>query len=69
MVVLVVAGNNVEFYTVKDVREILHIGKTKAYTLCKMKLFPTLKIGNKTLIYKNEFNQWLKESENSTIEM
>lgn len=69
MVVLAVAENNIEFYTVQDVQEILHIGKTKAYNLCKMKLFPILKIGNKTLIYKKEFYQWLRENENLTIEM
>ena len=60
---------NIEFYTVKDIQEILHIGKTKAYELCKTELFPTIKIGNKTLIYKEEFYQWLRENENGTIFM
>ena len=49
--------DKVEFYTVKDIKEILHIGKNKAYALCNLELFPTVKMGNKLLIYKQEFEQ------------
>ncbi len=59
----------IEFLTVKDLQEILHIGKTKAYSLCKLKVFPVIKIGSKTLIYKKEFYQWLEENKNLTIFM
>ena len=58
-----------EFLTVKDIQKILHIGKTKAYDLCKLKLFSTIKIGSKTLIYKDSFMQFLRENENSKIFM
>lgn len=57
----------VEFYTIKDIQAILHIGKNKAYALVKLEHFPTLKIGNKTLIYKKEFEQWLIENQNNQI--
>ena len=59
--------DKIEFYTVKDIKEILRIGKNKAYALCNMELFPIVKMGNKTLIYKKEFEQWLEESQNSHI--
>ncbi len=58
-----------EFYTVKDIQQILHIGKTKAYDLCKLQLFSTIKIGSKTLIYKDSFHQFLRENENNTVFM
>ena len=44
----------IEFLTVKDLQEILHIGKSKAYELCKLKGFPVIKIGSKKLIYKKD---------------
>ena len=59
----------IEFLTVKDLQEILHIGKSKAYELCKLKGFPVIKIGSKTLIYKKEFIQWLEEHQGLTIHM
>lgn len=58
-----------EFLTVQDLQEILHIGKTKAYELCKLKVFPTIKIGSKTLIYKDSFMQFLRDNENNRIIM
>ena len=60
-------NKEIEFYTVQDLQRILHIGKSKSYVLCKQRLFPTIKIGSKTLIYKEEFNQWLRENENNHI--
>ena len=59
--------DEIEFYTVKDLQRILHIGKSKAYDLCKLKGFPVIKIGSKTLIYKKEFQQWLREHEGLTV--
>ena len=50
----------IEFYTVRDIKEILHIGKNKAYALVGLQLFPTIKMENKLLIYKKEFEQWLE---------
>ena len=32
--------DKIEFYTVKDIKEILRIGKNKVYALCNMELFP-----------------------------
>jgi len=59
--------DSIEFYTIKDIQAILHIGKNKAYALVKLDQFPTLRIGNKTLIYKKEFEQWLIENQNRQI--
>ncbi len=59
--------DKVEFYTIKDIKEMLHIGKNKTYALVNLQLFPTIKIGNKTLIYKDEFDQWLEENQNCKI--
>lgn len=57
----------IEFLTVRDLQEILHIGKSKTYDLCKLKGFPVIKIGSKTLIYKKEFYQWLEEHKGLTV--
>lgn len=57
----------IEFLTVKDLQEILHKGKTKAYELCKLKVFPVIKIGSKTLIYKKEFYKWLEDNRGLVI--
>ena len=37
-------------YTVEEVREILGIGKNKAYELCNNQTFPVLRIGSRILI-------------------
>lgn len=46
-------------YTVKEIREILRIGKNQAYALVKRDDFPAKKIGNDYRIPKKAFEKWL----------
>jgi len=46
-------------YTVEEVREILGIGKNKAYELCNNQTFPVLRIGSRILIPIRTFEDWL----------
>lgn len=49
-----------QFYTVTDIRNILTIGTNKAYNLIKSDGFPSIKIGRKYLVPKDEFEKWVK---------
>jgi excisionase family DNA binding protein len=49
-----------QFYTVTDIRDILTIGTNKAYNLIKSDGFPSIKIGRKYLVPKDEFEKWVK---------
>lgn len=49
-----------EFYTVEDIKNMLTIGFNKAYNLVKSDGFPSIKIGNKYVVPKEEFNNWVK---------
>ncbi len=50
-----------EVLTVEEIAIVLEIGRTKAYNLVKMKLFPVLKIGNAYRIPKKGFYEWLHQ--------
>ncbi len=45
-------------YTVSEIACILKIGKSKAYELCNMGLFRTIKIGRAVRISKASFDDW-----------
>ena len=47
-----------EFLTIKDIQNILKIGKNVAYDLCKRADFPAIKIGGSYRIPLDEFNKW-----------
>ena len=46
-------------YTVREVQEILCIGKNAAYELVKAQKFKCVKVGNSIRISKKSFDQWL----------
>lgn len=46
-------------YSVGDIREILGISKTTAYSLIKENQFRTIMVGGKYLISKKSFDTWL----------
>ena len=46
-------------YTVREVQEILSIGKNAAYELVKTQKFKCVKVGNSIRISKKSFDQWL----------
>lgn len=46
-------------YCVKDIQQILGIGKNKAYALCQSGEFIYKKIGKTIIIPKKTFEEWL----------
>ena len=52
--------NNNQFYTVTDIKNILTIGTNQAYNLVNSDGFPSLRIGRKILVPKDEFEKWVK---------
>ena len=51
-----------KYLTVKEVAEILRMGKTMAYELVNKPDFPSVKIGKKILIPESEFERfWYKQ--------
>ena len=49
-------------YTVDEIRSMLGIGKNEAYRLTHSKGFPSIRIGNRIVIPKEAFHQWLNGS-------
>lgn len=44
-----------------DIKEIMGIGRDKAYALIKSKGFPALKIGNTYFVTVENFQKWLND--------
>ena len=47
--------------TVADVQKELHIGKDKAYSLFKMKSFPSFRFDGRYLVTSQDFAEWLSK--------
>lgn len=61
--------SRMELYTITDLQTILHIGKNTAYKIAKLKGFPTIQIGKKILIPKEDFNQWMQNNIGKQIDI
>jgi excisionase family DNA binding protein len=48
------------FYTVQDIKKMFDIGTTKAYNIISSEGFPSIKIGRKYIVPKEEFDKWVK---------
>lgn len=48
------------FYTVEDIKKMFDIGTTKAYNIIASDGFPSIKIGRKYIVPKEEFDKWVK---------
>lgn len=57
------------FLTVKDIGDILHIGKSKAYKLCALDGFPSIKIGSQYRIKESDFDRWIDRNINNEIKI
>ena len=55
-------NKEIEMYDIKDVQRILKIGRNNVYKLLKVPTFPVIKIGNKYIIPRAEFEQWVHKS-------
>ena len=49
----------------EDVASVLGISRTNAYALLHREDFPTLHIGKRLLVPRDEFIQWIRENTNS----
>ena len=49
----------------EDVTAVLGISRTNAYALLHREDFPTLHIGKRLLVPRDEFIQWIRENTNS----
>lgn len=49
--------------SVSDLQNFMEISQTGAYSLTQCKRFPAVRIGNRVMIFKNNFINWLKEGE------
>lgn len=57
----------IKMYSIKDLQQLLHIGKNKTYQLVKTKGFPCIKIGKSILIPHDELKEWIKDNIGSEI--
>lgn len=55
-------NNNSLVLTVKDIMEILKIGKDKAYALMRSESFPSFRLGGRFFITKPNFDKWLEDA-------
>ena len=49
-----------EFYTVKEIADILKVNKVTVQRWCKTKDLPAVKIGKSYRIEKHDFEEWYK---------
>ncbi|QWT54258.1 helix-turn-helix domain-containing protein [Eubacterium sp. MSJ-33] len=49
-----------EYYTVAEIQKILRIGRTNVYDLIRQPDFPKTQLGNKYLIPKSQFENFMK---------
>ena len=57
------------YLTVKDIAEHLQIGKNKAYELCSLDDFPSIKIGSSYRVDQKKYLKWLKTHEDTGIQI
>ena len=50
------------FLNAKTVAEVLGIAPSSAYELMHEKGFPVLKVGNRLLVEKDKFREWIQQS-------
>ena len=53
--------SKIRMYSMKELQNIMGIGKNTAYKLVKLKGFPSIKIGNKILIPHNKLYDWIEK--------
>lgn len=52
----------IKTYTVKDVADILHIGKNKAYALMKSQGFPAVRLNRTLIVREDMLDKWLSQN-------
>lgn len=52
-------GKEKRTYSIKEIQQILDIGRSTSYLLIKRKLFKSVKVGKQIRISKKSFDEWL----------
>ncbi|MCR5011947.1 MAG: helix-turn-helix domain-containing protein [Lachnospiraceae bacterium] len=60
------SGDQLKVLTVRELGNVLHIGRDKAYALIKSKGFPSICIGNRYIVTEQALNEWLHQYEHKT---
>lgn len=60
---------NKQFYTMKELAEVLPIGTTNLYNLVHSTGFPSICINRKIVIPVEEFNKWVSSSAGKKIKL
>ena len=55
-------NDNLQVLTVKDLMEVLHLGKDRAYALMRSRSFPALRIGKSYLVTRDSLEKWLDQN-------
>ena len=58
-----------QFYTMKELGEILPIGTTNLYSLVRSSGFPSIKINRRILIPVDEYTNWISSSTGKKIKL
>lgn len=56
-----------EYINIKEMAELLHIGKSMAYKIANSPGFPCVRIGSKYIIDKGELMIWMKDRMGKTV--
>ena len=59
-----IQNNETLVYTVEEVQKMLGISRKTAYKMCNGTYFPVKRVGQKLLIPKASFIQWLNQNDN-----
>ncbi len=59
---------DLEFYTIKDVEQILQIGHIASQALFMSEGFPGIKVGKAYRVEKKAFEQWLKNTKDIRLD-
>ncbi len=54
-------------YTARDISELLGISISNAYALLHREDFPTLKIGCRLFVVRDQFDEWLLKQSNCAV--
>ena len=59
--------SEITLYTAKDIQNIFHCGRTKAYQIMNMSGFPSFRIDSSIYVEKNELKKWIARMKNRNI--
>ena len=58
-----------EMYTVKDIKEIFKCGQRQAYELMHTPGFPSIRLNTKLVVEKNSLMKWIKQNEGKRVDL